>query len=125
MKFDVERNLLAFDASKFNYGQITADSAPATWMVHRYDEKGESYALEDLEEFICPIVIASLALNSFAYESYAGRLLIERAQNLSVPTAVIAEETMRDKLVVFESVLFIPRISGQVSDNLKAWFSTL
>lgn len=125
MSLEIERNLLLFDASNLHYGHIIAGSAPAPWCVTRYDRGGESYAVEDVGELSRPIVVASLAVNSFAYDSYAGRLLIEKAHEIDIPTAVIAEESMRDKLVIFESVLFIPRISGQVSNNLKAWFATL
>ncbi|MBP6962328.1 hypothetical protein KBB49_02225 [Candidatus Saccharibacteria bacterium] len=125
MTIDTERNLIAFDASKFNYGQITIDSAPISWRVNRYDRDGEIFALEDLEELAGPVVVASLAVNSFANGNYAGRKIIERAHELEVPTAVIAEESMREYLFVFESILFVPRKKGKVSDTLKTWFSTL
>lgn len=125
MAIETERNLIAFDASKFNYGQITIDSAPISWRVNRYDRDGEIFALEDLEELAGPVVVASLAVNSFAYGNYAGRKIIEKAHELEVPTAVIAEESMREYLFVFESILFVPRKKGNVSDTLKTWFSTL
>ena len=125
MTIDTERNLIAFDASKFNYGQITIDSAPISWRVNRYDRDGEIFALEDLEELAGPVVVASLAVNSFANGNYAGRKIIERAHELEVPTAVIAEESMREYLFVFESILFVPRKKGKVSDTLKTWFLTL
>jgi hypothetical protein len=119
------KNLVAFDASRFNYGQLIINAAPSAWTKIRYDREGEGYALEDLDELASPVVVASLAANSFAYGNYAGKLLIDKACILSAPTLIIAEESMRSRLVVFDSAFFIPRIPGKVTSKLNDWFATL
>jgi hypothetical protein len=119
------RNLIAFDASSLKYTIIIADVAPPTWRISRYGRDGEAYALDDLKTLKLPVVVAALALDCLTRDLFVGKILIETAQSRSIPVAVIGNEDMKGKFAPYNPIHFIPRLSGQISNNLEAWFDAL